>query len=337
MKRMIAVIGVLLMALLLAGCAPEEVLPEDGEPGYASCPIDLATDGRRLFLLRRGKTMPSWSSTYTAYEVTGGAMRRIAGGRNADDFAVADGTLYIASHTVDWLKPVQVSAEIDGYDVATGARVLHVSRRDEKTVNPDRYAFHLAGERVIRQCRSYSVQDGHRLEFAFVDAQGAAGEVFHARGWESALVTDTYIASWEHAGAEVYILDLATLQTYTLPLTWQATGRDGDGLAPMLPRGVLLEGTLYYCAEDGVHALAPDSLQDSLFAPVTAPEYFYVTGGRLYTVADDGLLTTFDLTTGEAVPTGVALTKADRYVIAGEHVYILQEGGCRIAPLTEVE
>ena len=337
MKRMIAAIGVLLMALMLAGCAPEEVLPEGGEPGYASCAIDLATDGQRVFLLRRGKTLPEWSSTYTAYEVTGGAMRRITGGRNADDLAVADGTLYIASHTEDWLKPVQISAEIDGYDAATGARVLHVSRRDEKNVNPDRYAFHLAGEHVIQQRWNYSVQDGHRLEFAIVDAQGVTGAAFHERGWESSLVMDTYIASAEYDDTEVCILDLASMQTYTLPLTWQATGRDVDGHGPSWPQGVLMAGCLYTCAEDGVHACDLATGQDSLFAPVTAPEYFYVTGGRLYTVADDGFLTAFDLATGEAAPTGVALTKADRYVVAGEHVYILQDGGCRIALLTEVE
>lgn len=332
MKRMIAAIGVLLMALLLAGCAPEAALPEKGEPGYASCAIDLATDGQRVFLLRRGKTLPSWSSTYTAYEVTGGAMRRIAGGRNADDLAVADGTLYIASHTEDWLKPVQVSAELDGYGM-DGGNLLRISARDESNVNPDRYAFHIAGERLISQ-RTFNASGGTRWqEFAFMDAQGHVGEPFYALPFVGARVTDTYIISSDYEDDEIRLFDLSRMQEHVLQELW---GRDEFNQA-VLPRGVLLEGTLYYCAEDGVHACDLATGQDSLFAPVTAPEYFYVTGGRLYTVADDGFLTAFDLATGEAAPTGVALTKADRYVVAGEHVYILQDGGCRIALLTEVE
>ena len=332
MKRIITMISVLLMALLLTGCTPEAVLPECGEPGYASCATDLATDGQRVFLLRRGKTLPSWASTYTAYEVTGGAMRRISGGRNADDFAVADGTLYIASHTVNWLKPVRDSAELDGYRM-DGGSTLHVSGRDESHVNPDWYAFHIAGERLIRQ-RTFTVSGGTRWqEFAFVDAQGYAGEPFCALPFVGARVTDTYIISADYKGDEIRLFDLSRMQEHVLPVLW---GRDEFDQA-VLPRGVLLEGTLYYCAEDGVCAFTPDSLQDSLFAPVTAPEYFYVTGGRLYTVADDGLLTAFDLSTGEAAPTGVAMTKADRYVIAGENAYIAVDGGCRIAPLTEVE
>ena len=68
MKRIIAMVGVLLIALLLAGCAPEEVLPEGGEPGYASCAIDLATDGQRVFLLRRGKTLRNMSIGWQALQ-----------------------------------------------------------------------------------------------------------------------------------------------------------------------------------------------------------------------------------------------------------------------------
>lgn len=333
MKRIIAA-AMLLLALLLAGCTATPSAPENGQPGYASCAVNLATDGQRVFLLERRATLREWSKTFTVYEVTGGGMRRIVSGRDADDFAVADGTLYIASHTVNWLKAVQDSAELDGYDAGDGGSVLHVSARDESHVNADFYAFHIAGTRLIRRRAVYTREDGQRQEFAFVDAQGCAGEPFYTLPWAGATVTDTYIVSAEYGGEEVRIFDLSRMQEHVLPALW---GIDAYG-RPVLPRGVLLDGVLYYCAEDGVHACALDSLRDDLFAPVTAPEYFYVTDGQLYTVADDGALTAFDLSTGGAAsPTGVTLTKADRYVIAGENVYIIEDDGCRIAPLSGVD
>lgn len=339
MKRMVMAALLLLLTLLLAGCAPEQAAPENGQPGYASCAIDLTTDGRRVFLLQRGRTLREWSSTFTAYEVTGGGMRRIVSGRDADDLAVAEGTLYIASHTANWLKPMQDSAELDGYGM-DGGSLLHVSARDEKSVNPDFYAFRIAGEQLIRRRKVYTRDDGCRQEFALVDAQGSAGEPFYALPYTGAMVTDTYIVSAAHKGSEIRLFDLKRMQEHVLPVLW---GRDESG-QPVLPQGVLLAGVLYYPAADGIHAYDLAARQDSLFAAIAAPEYFYACGGQLYTVADDGLLTVFDLQTGASRSTGVALTKADRYVIAGESVYILQtpelhgvrKTGCRIETL-EVE
>lgn len=334
MKRILAAIMLAALCLLLAGCAPDRALPENGQPGYASCGVGLFTDGQRVYLMQRKATLREWSSAFTVYEVTGGDMRRIVSGRDANDAAVLDGALYIASHTANWLKPMQDSAELDGYSAADGRSTLHVSARDESNVNPDFYTFHMAGERVIRQRNVYTVKEGYWQEFAFVDASGNAGEPFYTLPYSGSTVTDTYIVSAEYKGDAIHLFDLDRMEACTLPVIW---GRDPFG-DPLLPQGVLLEGVLYYPAADGVRACELVDGRDSLLVPVTAPEYFYVTGGRLYTAADDGRLTACDLSTGAILSTPVVLTKADRYVIAGDRVYILQgEKGCRIETLLEAE
>lgn len=338
MSSMKRILLLLAACLLLTGCTAALVPPEEGQPGHASCRIDLTTDGRCVYLLRREETLPAWARTYKVYEVTGGGMRRVVGGRDADDFAVLDGVLWIASHTADWLKPVRISAELDGYDPMDGMCTLHVSARDESQVNPDRYAFHMAGGRLICQ-RTFVANDGSRQEFALIDVQGRAGEVFHTLPYVGAAVTDTFIAGAAYRGDEVCLFDLSRMETYMLPAMW---GRDQFGDV-LLPEGVLLDGVLYYPAADGVHAYDLAAGQDGILAAMTAPEYFYVTGGWLYAAADKGFLTAFDLRTGAARPTGIALTKADRYVIAGRSAYILQtperhgvrEYCCRVEKLPE--
>lgn len=339
-------IWITLMAalLLLTGCSVQEpVLPiPGGVSGHASCDVDLATDGQRVYLLRTGKTLRSYSFTYAVYEVTGGGEKRIAGGRDADDIAVAEGRLLIASHTLNWLKAVQDSAEIDAYDTTTGNAVMHVSSRDEAHVNPDMYSFHLAGGRVIRHRHIYGLDGGHRHEFAFVDGEGNVGEPFWTfDDFSSVRVREGYILVMPYGAESVTVFDLNRMTACTLPALWETTGRDGDSRRCLWQEGVLLDGVLYYPAADGVHAYAVDAGQDSLLAAITAPEYFYVTDGLLYTAADDGFLTAYDLLTGEGASTGVALTKADRFVVAGEYAYILQtpqmhdvrKVGCRVAEL----
>lgn len=344
MKKRRWILFVLAVLLLLTACSVQEpVLPmAGGVSGHASCDIGLATDGQQVYLLRTGKTLRPYSFTYAVYEVTGGGGKRITGGRDADDIAVAEGRLLIASHTLNWIKAVRDSAEIDAYDTAMGKAVMHVSSRDGKNVNPDLYSFHLAGGRVIRQRATYSFADGHRREFAFVDEQGHVGELFWAmEGFSSVRVLEGYILGMPYEGETVTVFDLDRMKAYTLPAMWEVTGRDGDGRRCLWQEGVLLDGVLYYPAADGVHACVLDSGRDSLFASVTSPEYFYVTDGLLYTVADDGFLRAYDLLSGEVVSTGVALTKADRYVIAGTYAYILQTPerhdvrtvGCRVAEL----
>ena len=171
MKRLM-LLASLLLTLLLAGCAGPETAPEEGLPGYPSCTIDLTTDGQRVLLLRRGKTYPEWSRTFTVFDVTGGGMRRIVSGHDAADFALLDGRLWVASRTLDWLKAVQISAEMDAYDPVSGASAVHVSARQDEgsegRINPDFYGFHIAGERLIRQ-RNFAVDLTYRQEFAFAD------------------------------------------------------------------------------------------------------------------------------------------------------------------------
>lgn len=340
MKRMIVLTWLMLLTLMLAGCAGPEMVPEEGVPGYPSRSIDLTTDGQRVLLLRRGKTFPEWSRTFTVFDVTGGGMRRIVSGRDAADFALLDGRLWVASRTLDWLKAVQVSAELDAYDPVSGASAVHVSAKDEtmdeKYLNPDSYGFYIAGERLIRR-RNFAVDLTYRQEFAFTDGRGSAGEPFWQLPYTGVTVTDTFLAGAAYGGDVIDLFDLSRMDAHTLPVLW---GRDQFG-DPHLPQGVLLEGVLYYPAADGVHAYELAAGRDGLFAAVTASEYFYVTDGQLYTVADDGLLTAFDLCTGAACPTAVVLTKADCYVIAGENAYILQtpeqhgvrETGCRVEAL----
>lgn len=343
MKRIIVAALLLALAMLLAACAAELPAPiPDGAPGHASQDIGLTTDGQRVYLLRQGATLRSWSFTFSAYEVTGGGMRRIVSGRDANDFAVAEDRLLIASHTANWLKAVWDSVEIDGYDALTGENGLHASVRYEGGVNPDRYTYHIAGTQVIRS-RSMYKPDGKRWEeFAFVDAQGHAGEPFWTLpGYLRVKVLEGGILTADYKASEVRLFDLNGMKEYTVPAMW-GTDPFGD---PLLPDGVLLEGVMYYPAADGVRAYSLEARQDSLFAAVTAPEYFYVTDGWLYTVADDGLLTAFDLRAGATRPTAVALTKADRYIIAGASAYILQkpelhgvrQTGCRIEALWEAE
>lgn len=336
MKRVILLASLMLLTLLLAGCAGPEMAPEEGVPGYPSCAIDLTTDGQRVFLLRRGKAFPEWSRTFTVLDVTGGGMRQIVSGRDADDFALLDGRLWVASRTLGWLKAMQVSAEVDAYDPVSSASAVHVSAKDEKTRNPDFYGFHIAGERLIRR-RSFSIDLTYRQEFAFADNEGRVGEPFWQLPYTGVAVTDTFLAGAAYGGDEIDLFDLKRMEAHKLPVMW---GRDEFG-DPHLPQGVLLAGVLYYPAADGVHAYDLAAGQDGLFASASATEYFYVTDGQLYTVTDDSLLTAFDLRTGEACPTEVRLAKADRYVIAGEHAYILQtpeqhgvrETGCRVEAL----
>lgn len=343
MKRIITAAVLLMLAVLLAGCAAELPAPiPDGAPGHASQDIGLTTDGQRVYLLRQGATWRSWSFTFSAYEVTGGGLRRIVSGRDADDFTVAEGRLLIASHTANWLKAVWDSAEIDGYDARTGKTVMHASEREPGGVNPDRYAFYIAGARIIRSRSTYRPGGERWEEFAFVDAQGRVEEPFWTLpGFLRVKVLEGCILTADYEASEVRLFDLNGMKEYTVPAMW---GTDSFG-APLLPDGVLLEGVLYYPAADGVRAYDLTARQDSLFAAVTAPEYFYVTDGLLYTVADDGLLTAFELRTGEARPTAVVLTKADRFVIAATSAYILQkpelhgvrQTGCRIEALWEAE
>ena len=122
MKNRRWILFVLAVLLLLTACSVQEpVLPmAGGVSGHASCDIGLATDGQQVYLLRTEKTLRPHSFTYAVYEVTGGGGKRITGGRDADDIAVAEGRLLIASHTLNWIKAVRDSAEIDAYDTATG-------------------------------------------------------------------------------------------------------------------------------------------------------------------------------------------------------------------------
>ncbi|MBQ7848658.1 MAG: hypothetical protein IJ343_02910 [Clostridia bacterium] len=339
MKRLI-LLALLMLTLLLAGCTGPETAPEEGLPGYPSCAIDLTTDGQRVLLLRRGKTYPEWSRTFTVFDVTGGGMRRIVSGRDAVDFALLDGRLWVASRTLDWLKAMQVSAELDAYDPVRGASAVHVSARQDEgsegRINPDFYGFHIAGERLIRQ-RNFAVDLTYRQEFAFADNEGYVGEPFWQLPYTGVTVTDTFLAGAEYGGDVIDLFDLKRMEAHRLPVLWGQDQFDD----PYLPQGVLLAGVLYYPAADGVRAYDLAAGQDDLFAASSATEYFYVTDGRLYTVADDGLLTAFDLRTGVACPTEVKLAKTDRYIVVGENAYILQtpeqhgvrETGCRVEAL----
>lgn len=337
MKRSVILAMLALLALLLAGCSAD-VPMENGEHGYASEEIGLVTDGRRVVLERRGTW---WSADASSIiEVTGGSERFVTRVYHVDDMAVDSGKLWVVSHTEELLPAEVVSRELDRYNLTFPAEnTLHVSTADEEAASDHRYALSRAAEGAIRH--GSAEKGGHA--FSGVKSSGAAGDPFYTIPERQFVVTDTFIASADPDKAVIEIYDLEEEESYEFSADWKAGSWNGG--AYTFPRGVLLDGVLWHLREDGVWGCEMESGEEKLLMKLERPEYFYVTDDLLYTVADDGLLTAYELETGEAQATAVELGKGERYVVAGENVYILQtpethdvtEDACRIESLAAAE
>ncbi len=347
MKKKIGLIAVLLVVALLTVWLVLRGNDKMGVPETASGPVRpcyvsqdsaMFTDGRRVFLERQVSQL--LGQGVDVYEVTGGMDFFAGRSVSMNDAGVADGTLWIASHTAELGGNVSMAAELGGYSI-NPPREQRLSVIRSGAAGQDMYTFYVCGGRVIEQRVVYGGA-GSGIHYALVDAEGnAAAEAFLKTARRETLVTDTYIAHRTEAGAEIF--DLGSMQSYALPAT--LCGETGAGTM-IFPQGVLLSGVLYYLEADGVHACDLAAGDDRLLVPQSAPEYFCIVGDCLYMVADDGRLTAYDLTAGAGASTGVAMAKEDRFVIADGQVYILEirqlpnnseRASCRIETLDKAE
>lgn len=337
MKRSGILALLALLALLLAGCSVD-VPMEKGEPGYASGEIGLVTDGKRVVMARRGTW---WSADASAIiEVTGGNERFVDQVYHVEDMAVEDGKVWVVSSTKDLLSERVVSTELARYNLTFPAeKTVHVSTADERETQVRGYALSRGADGAV--CLG-STGKGEDAVFQ-VKGNGEADDHLYTLPALQYAVTDTFIAAADPEQEKVWIRDLEEEETFEFSADWKAgSWNSGDYV---FPRGVLLDGVLWHLREDGVWACEMESGEEKLFVEVESPEYFYVTDDLLYTVADDGLLTAYEFETGEAQPTAVEIEKDERYVVAGENVYILQtpethdvtEDSCRIESLTAAE
>lgn len=347
MKKKIGMIAALLVVALLAVWLVLRDNDKMGVPETASGPVSpcyvsqdsaIFTNGRRVFLERQVSQL--LGQGIDIYEVTGGMDFFAGRSVSMNDSGVADDTLWIASHAAELGGNVSMSAGLSGYSInPPREQTLDVIRNG--TAGEDMYTFYVCGDKVIEQRVVYGGA-GSGIHYALVDAEGnAAAEAFLKTARRETLVTDTYIAHRTEEGAAIF--DLGSMQSYALPMA--LCGETGAGTM-IFPQGVLLSGVLYYLEADGVHACNLAAGDNRLLVPQNAPEYFCIVGERLYMAADDGSLTAYDLAAGAGTSTGVAMAKADRFVIADGQVYILEirqlpnnseRATCRIEALDKAE